>query len=111
MCPKESICLKHVDPMRRSFCVFKACLLEDTNTQKCPCMFQLGPNGYAFSINANGYIVFHPNLKAKVCHCVQGKQAAMFIANFVIVFVCTHFSCELLIKYYSTLFIVYSFKG
>ena len=27
---------------------------------------KLGPNGYAFAINSNGYIVFHPNLKAKV---------------------------------------------
>ncbi|KAK2185405.1 hypothetical protein NP493_238g03014 [Ridgeia piscesae] len=26
---------------------------------------KLGPNGYAFAINSNGYIVFHPNLKAK----------------------------------------------
>ncbi|ELU15918.1 hypothetical protein CAPTEDRAFT_221382 [Capitella teleta] len=25
---------------------------------------QLGPNGYDFAINSNGYIVFHPNLKA-----------------------------------------------
>jgi voltage-dependent calcium channel alpha-2/delta-2 len=25
---------------------------------------KLGPNGYAFAINSNGYIVFHPNLKA-----------------------------------------------
>ncbi|XP_064633764.1 voltage-dependent calcium channel subunit alpha-2/delta-2-like isoform X2 [Lineus longissimus] len=26
---------------------------------------KLGPNGYGFSINANGYIVFHPDLKAQ----------------------------------------------
>lgn len=25
--------------------------------------FQFGPNGFPFAINANGYIVFHPNLK------------------------------------------------
>ncbi|KAK6175495.1 hypothetical protein SNE40_013950 [Patella caerulea] len=24
---------------------------------------QLGPNGYAFAINPNGYVIFHPNLK------------------------------------------------
>lgn len=29
----------------------------------CLC-FQLGPNGYAFAINSNGYIIFHPNLQA-----------------------------------------------
>ena len=27
---------------------------------------QLGPSGYAFAINNNGYIVFHPGLKAQV---------------------------------------------
>ncbi|XP_041349648.1 voltage-dependent calcium channel subunit alpha-2/delta-2-like [Gigantopelta aegis] len=25
----------------------------------------LGPNGYSFSINLNGYIIFHPNLKSR----------------------------------------------
>lgn len=28
--------------------------------------FQLGPNGYSFAINANGYVMFHPKLRVHV---------------------------------------------
>jgi hypothetical protein len=28
-------------------------------------LFQFGPNGFTFAINANGYIVFHPKLKVQ----------------------------------------------
>jgi len=28
---------------------------------------QFGPNGFAFAINSNGYIVFHPYMEIEVC--------------------------------------------
>ena len=28
--------------------------------------FQLGPNAYVFAINNNGYVIFHPFLRAQV---------------------------------------------
>ena len=36
-------------------------------------LFQLGSNGYSFAVNGNGYIVFHPNLKAKVIFPIDEK--------------------------------------
>lgn len=30
------------------------------------CLFQIGPNGYYFAIDPNGYVLLHPNLQPKV---------------------------------------------
>lgn len=37
-----------------------------TELQKHAPIRKLGPNGYAFSVNNNGYIIFHPNLKSQM---------------------------------------------
>ena len=32
---------------------------------------QIGPNGYYFAIDPNGYVLLHPNLQPKVWHLAQ----------------------------------------
>ena len=40
--------------------------------------FQLGPNGYSFAINTNGYIVFHPHLKAQVQYMLTASYPSLY---------------------------------
>lgn len=34
----------------------------------CHFLLQIGPNGYYFAIDPNGYVLLHPNLQPKVWH-------------------------------------------